>query len=191
MTADAATRIERWLPVKGFEGLYEVSDIGRVRGVDRILPYERRDQYSGRMLHIERKRRGQLLRPGRKPDGHVTVSLGRGQSKDVHVLVLEAFVGPCPAGHESLHGNDVPDDNRLINLRWGTRSDNLHDAVRNGCKPVGERHSSAKITAADVLMIRQQAEAGWGSMARLARQFQVSESTIRQIRDRKSWRHVV
>lgn len=124
--------VERWLPIVGFEGLYEVSDQGRVRGLDRKLLYERRDQYSGRMLMVERRRKGQVLRPGRKPSGHVSVSLGRGQSRDVHVLVLEAFVGPCPDKHEALHSNDIPDDNRLTNLRWGTRSENIYDAIRNG-----------------------------------------------------------
>lgn len=123
---------ERWLPVVGFEGLYEVSDMGRVRSLDRVLPYERVDQYSGRVLQIDRRRRGQLLQPGRKPSGHVSVALGRGQSRDVHVLVLEAFVGPCPEGKEALHGNDVGNDNRLANLRWGTRSENVFDAIRNG-----------------------------------------------------------
>ena len=47
---------ERWQPVVGFEGLYEVSNFGRVRGVDRILTYERTDQYSGKRLCINRKK---------------------------------------------------------------------------------------------------------------------------------------
>lgn len=50
----------------------------------------------------------------------------------VHVLVLEAFVGPRPPGMECLHSNDVGTDNRLSNLRWGTHSENLNDLVRNG-----------------------------------------------------------
>lgn len=123
---------ERWLPVVGFEAMYEVSDLGQVRSLDRILPYERTDQYSGRILSVQRKRKGQLLRPGRKSSGHLSVALGRGRSVDVHILVLTAFVGRCPDGYEALHDNDIPSDNRLANLRWGTRSENLHDAIRNG-----------------------------------------------------------
>lgn len=181
---------ERWLPVSGFEGLYEVSDRGRVRSLDRVLPYERRDQYSGRALLIERRRKGQLLRPGRQSDGHVSVSLGRGHSVNVHILVLQTFVGPCPDGHEALHWNDVPDDNRLSNLRWGTRSDNLLDAVRNGRKPVGDRHYGAKLTAADIPVIRRECHGGRGSVACLAKRFGVSESVIRQARDGRTWKHV-
>jgi hypothetical protein len=47
-------------------------------------------------------------------------------------LVLEAFVGLCPAGMEACHFNDDPADNRLENLRWDTHSNNHYDLVRNG-----------------------------------------------------------
>jgi len=181
---------EHWLPIKGFEGLYEVSDHGRVRSLDRILPYQRIDQYSGREITVHRTRKGQLLRPGRKPSGHVSVALGRGHSVDVHILVLEAFVGPCPSEHESLHANDIPDDNRLVNLRWGTRSENLLDAVRNGRKAVGDRTRQSKLSEADIPEIRRECRSGRGSISRLARRFGVNESTIRQVRDGRAWRHV-
>jgi hypothetical protein len=62
---------------------------------------------------------------------------------DVHVLVLTAFVGPCPDGNEALHFNDIPDDNRLSNLRWGTRSQNNHDAIRNGHRTYGRKIEEA------------------------------------------------
>lgn len=50
----------------------------------------------------------------------------------VHVLVLEAFVGPRPDGLQGCHWNDIKTDNRLENLRWDTASANMHDKVRNG-----------------------------------------------------------
>jgi hypothetical protein len=55
------------------------------------------------------------------------------------VLVLEAFAGPRPDGMDALHRDDNPTNNRFDNLRWGTRSDNLFDAVRNGGKARGEK----------------------------------------------------
>lgn len=57
--------------------------------------------------------------------GHVSVALGKGNSKLVHALVLLAFVGPRPDGFDILHMNHVPTDNRLSNLRYGTRSENM------------------------------------------------------------------
>ena len=50
----------------------------------------------------------------------------------VHVLVLEAFVGPRPAGHEGRHLDDVRSNNTLSNLAWGTQGENYQDALRNG-----------------------------------------------------------
>lgn len=112
---------ERWLPVVGYEGAYEVSDKGRVRSLDRV-------NARGHRL------RGRELRPGKHSRGYLVVNLAGPEGIRQHLahrLVLDAFVGPQPEKH-ALHWNDVPDDNRLDNLRWGTPSDNGRDSVRNG-----------------------------------------------------------
>ena len=103
-----------WREVAGEEGRYEVSDDGRVRSVMKGSPHE--------------------LKPwGRPPKGYLTVKFGHaGKSLSVHRLVLEAFRGPCPPGHEALHADDNHMNNHLSNLRWGTRSENQIDRVRNG-----------------------------------------------------------
>ena len=115
---------EQWAAVPGWEGRYEVSDNGRVRSMRR----------SGV--------RGGLLKPRRTQDGHLRVALFRdGERRDVgiHVLVLEAFVGPSAPGEEGRHLNDSSGDNRLANLAWGTRADNLADRKRNGILGIAAR----------------------------------------------------
>lgn len=129
------TKNEEWRPVIGYEGRYEVSDQGRVRR----LPREFTDSI-GRIYRFEEK----VLRPGRNTDsGHVTVFLAdkskKQSSKQVHVLVLEAFVGPRPEGTEACHFNDIASDNRLENLRWASRRDNNLDRVRNGIHPMASK----------------------------------------------------
>ena len=123
---------EKWLPVVGREGEYEVSDNGRVRSLTR-------KDSRGRQI-VER-----ILRPQRNGSGHHQVGLSTGRRGArlflVHRLMLEAFVGPCPPGHEALHRDDDPDNNRLSNLHWGTRSENTLDKVRNG------RHNMARRTS--------------------------------------------
>lgn len=123
-TTDPATSEEgdeRWRPVLGYEGLYEVSDRGNVRSLTRRLS-------NGRLW---RGRPVALIR--RAKSGHMFVNLNMPRKfRAVHALVLEAFVGPRPAGMHGLHWNDVPNDNRLENLRWGTPSENKYDEVRNG-----------------------------------------------------------
>lgn len=67
--------------------------------------------------------------------GHLGVKVRRSgvvKSRYVHQLVLEAFVGPRPTGMFGCHWNDVPDDNRLENLRWASPSANRFDMIRNG-----------------------------------------------------------
>lgn len=179
---------EQWRPVSGHEGAYEVSDRGRVRSLDRVHTYERVDQYSGRMLTVRRVHRGKMLRPGAQQSGHLSVVLGRGNTRSVHILVLEAFVGPRPGPqHEGLHWDDDTKNNALPNLRWGTRGDNLRDAARNGRTPTGERHPHAKLSEVDVRTIR--ANLGSTPIAALARQYGVSWDTIWSIKTGRSWKH--
>jgi len=111
---------EIWKPVPGYSG-YEVSDKGRVRSVDRINPDGRR--YKGQVLAQRTSNKGYRL-----------VNLA-GRTFTVHRLVLGGHAGPCPPGHESLHANDDPLDNRWPeNLRWGTKPENEGDKFRNGAR---------------------------------------------------------
>lgn len=58
-----------------------------------------------------------------------------GTSRRVHLLVLEAFVGPCPPGLEGCHTNGDGLDNKLTNLRWDTHAANMQDRLRHGRNP--------------------------------------------------------
>jgi len=122
---------EQWRPVVGFEGKYEVSDQGRVRSLDRGITYQKIDQYSGRLITVTKYMKGQMLRPGTMRSGHQFIVLGRGNGFCVHVLVLTAFVGPCPDGLECCHNDGDPANNRVGNLRWDTRLANVHDMMRH------------------------------------------------------------
>lgn len=115
---------ERWLPVVGWEGFYEVSDLGRVRSVSRIAVRNGKSyEMPGRVL--------QPLRNGKR----LGVSLcGKGKPvrRMIHQLVLEAFKGLCPEGQEACHYDDDSSNNRLSNLRWDTHPANEEDKKRNG-----------------------------------------------------------
>ena len=102
---------EQWWPIDGYEA-YEVSTLGRVRRGGRILNPYPIDQW-----------------------GHLSVGLwrnGRRVSRQVHHLVLEAFIGERPQGAETLHGDGDASNNLLSNLRWGTHSENEADRVSHG-----------------------------------------------------------
>lgn len=116
---------ETWKPVVGWEELYEVSDQGRVRSVDRTIHYK-----DGQT----RRYKGRVLKPWKNRKGYLQVSLcGEGQTnKFVHRIVLEAFVGDCPEGLETLHIDGNPANNHVGNLKWGTSNENSLDQVRHG-----------------------------------------------------------
>ena len=120
---------ERWLPVVGYEGLYEVSDIGGVRSLDRI------EQLTGPRPGL-RRRRGRVLRQFRlKTCPYLCVRLsknGVAVTRTVHTLVLEAFTGPRPGDMECRHLNGKHRDNSVANLAWGTHSENARDQVLHG-----------------------------------------------------------
>lgn len=118
---------EVWKPIVGFEGEYEVSNLGRVRTVEHVVV-----RRNGIPQSIPARIRKTYAHP---KTGHLAVRL---RSRDrvfrsgVHQLVLEAFVGPRPEGHEGCHHDGDPTNNRLDNLHWGTKSENNLDRVRHG-----------------------------------------------------------
>lgn len=113
---------EEWRPVVGFEGLYEVSSEGRVRSLDRNV----------RGRHGMRRISGVLLRPGIASNDYPTVAIGRGNTRTVHSLVAAAFIGPCPIGQEVRHRDGNRRNPRADNLRYGTRGQNIADAILSG-----------------------------------------------------------
>lgn len=124
---------EMWRPVIGGEGYYEVSDLGRVRSLPRVI------MRKNGMPHTVT---GEVLKTHRRSDGRFRADLhllsGRRQAL-VHRLVLEAFVGPEPGGMEGCHCDGDPANNRLENLRWDTPSGNTLDSVRHGTHPQARR----------------------------------------------------
>jgi len=169
---------EAWRSVVGYEGIYEVSDRGRVHSLDRHST-----DATGRV----RIWKGRLLRLSQSPEGYPRVGLhrdGETRSVSVHRLVAEAFHGPGE-GHVR-HLNHARDDNRASNLAWGTPAENWHDSVRDGRHPHGDSHGCAKLTALQVLAIRQDSR-----IHRLiANDYGISEGRVNVIKAGKGWRHL-
>lgn len=159
---------EQWRSVVGFPN-YEVSDLGRVR---------RRE--SGRVLKL-------ILR-----DGHGKYLVAcmsaypKVHQRPVHQLVMHAFVGSQAKGIEVRHLDGVPTNNRLSNLAYGTKSDNMQDAIRHGTFPLLENRPGAKLT-------RQQAVAIYLSdepTVILEARYGIGKGVVRQIKMRETWRSV-
>lgn len=117
---------EVWKPVTGYEGLYEVSNRGMVRSLDRIV----NSRWGKPVL-----RKGKILSLNQHRDGHLRIALrDQGVSRlfYVHRLVALEFVDNPDDLPLVRHWDDDPSNNLASNLRWGTVSDNWNDMVRNG-----------------------------------------------------------
>lgn len=169
---------EQWRPVAGSEGLYEVSDRGRVRSVDRAVSVVNRH---GTLE--TRSYRGRLLKPGAQRTGHVTVAIRKGRSVAVHVLVAAAFLGPRPEKADVLHRDGDPSNNHVGNLRYGTRSDNNRDVVFHGRR---------KLSVEQVRYLQERAKEGFyhGERYQLSRQWGVNSGTVWAAAAGKEYSHV-
>lgn len=156
---------EIWKAVVGFEGRYEVSNLGRV--------YSR---VSCRFLDKE---------PGNKHYPAVTLSPGR-KKRRIHALVLEAFIGPRPEGCVARHKNMPISDVRLANLEYGTVKENMHDKKRHGTFHLGEKTNHAKLTAEQVHAIKSD----FRIQQHIADDYGVSQGAISRIKSGKVWSHV-
>lgn len=164
--------VERWLPVVGEEGYYDVSSHGRVRSLDRVVVGVRRQHWKGMML-----------KPTNMGRGYVGVAL-RGRNKQrIHQLVAKAFLGSAPAGMVVCHNDGDPGNNRLENLRYDTQASNCRDTVAHGRSTRGESNPRAKLTAQKVRAIRadtRQARA-------IADDYGLHRAYVYALKSRRAW----
>jgi hypothetical protein len=159
---------EIWKPIDGFENLYEVSNLGRVKSLIK-----------------------NILLSQNKGSGYCRVSLTKNKkskSKLVHRLVAKSFI-PNPENKKFInHINGIKDDNRVSELEWSTSSENNKHAV--GFKNIrfGMDSGSNKLTDDNVIEIRKISDKL--SSRKIAKIFNVNKSAILNIINNKSWIHV-
>lgn len=166
---------EEWRVIIEFPD-YAVSSFGRVRRITSDP--------------LGRRRRDGILKGTVTSKGYHQMTLWRDGSQYcamVHRLVCITFHGPQPkAGHDVAHGDGNPMNNIKQNLRWATAIENEHDKRLHGTVAQGERQGIAKITAEDVVSIRNDAR----PQRRIAADYGVTQANISSLVRKKTWRHV-
>lgn len=152
---------ERWEPVAGWEGWYEVSDLGRVKRV-RVG--------RGGNTHIGRILKGRVGAPG-----YPEVILHRKPERRTVLVPLEVN-----------HIDGDKTNSQAVNLEWVTRSKNHQHALRLGLRAVGERHPNAKLSTAAVTDIRASYKRRSSVVGDLARKYGVRPETIWGVANRKT-----
>lgn len=163
---------EEWRDIPGYEGKYQASSLGNIRSLDRIVNCA----HGGK-----RRMRGRVLKPaGQKKDPHLRVVLGHGAiGSCVHTLVALTFLGPKPEGQEVRHLDGNPLNNRVDNLAYGTRTENILDVYRQG-------KAWRALTAEQVLEIRERLAAGETGAA-LAKEYGVGQACISSIKHGRTY----
>lgn len=161
---------EGWRPIKNYEELYEVSNLGRVRNI----------------------KTGKFRKGSITPFGYLRLCLynhGKTESRFLHRLILQAFM-ECPDGKtmvNHINGNKL--DNMLKNLEWVTASENVRHAYKLGLVDKrGEKNGHNKLTVQDVEKIRGELKSG-ESQVKIARKFGITPGTIWKIKTKVRWNY--
>lgn len=167
-----------WKEIKGYEGLYEVSNDGCVRSLEKRVPF----------MGSFTTKRARMMR-GRKLGGYLIVVLCKNAVKKTHLvhrLVAAAFINNPDNKKTVNHIDCNPLNNHYSNLEWTTQHENIMHSVGLNRHCHGETHGCSKLTAEQVLEIRTQAK---GILA-LADKYGVTYSAIKRARSGKTWKHL-
>jgi hypothetical protein len=173
--------LEAWKSVAHYEGLYEVSNLGRIRSLARLTRIR-----GGGLRELP----GRILHPGfrgtrtSRGNGYLGVSLYKSGQKPrnayVHDLVAEAFLGPRPILSQIDHVDGNKLNNFFGNLQYVSKSENMRRAAESNLMARGERHRSAKLTDAQVTEARRLRTEGMTHQA-IANNFGVTRECISRI----------
>lgn len=175
---------ELWKPITNYEGLYEISNYGKVKS-----------------LHKKWQPKERILKPGETVGGYLQVLLYKNNISKryyVHRLVLEAFVGPCLEGMETCHKDGVVNNNFIENLKYGTKKENQKDRILHGTNyynltnenTKGSNNFKAKLNEKQVRIIKWLLKDNYLTQREIGEVFSVSQSTINLIKNKKLWKHV-
>lgn len=175
--------VEEWRDIPDHEG-YQVSSLGRVRGVDRYITRVRNGKTSSIFV------RGRVLSLTINKDGYLRVGFGKRCNKHlVHRLMALAFLKPVPGKDMVCHKDGNRTNNVLPNIYWGDAADNAQDALRHGTHPLADpaNNPSAKMTWKDVRYIRRAYRVRGVKQRVLAKRYGVTQATISRLINNHSW----
>ena len=170
---------EIWKDIEGYEGLYQVSNLGRVKSLDRI---------DCRGQHLK----GKLIKPLPTKQEYVRVGLCKNGIRKhfmIHRLVAQAFI---PQHITVNHKDGNKSNNTVDNLEWLSQKENNIHAYRTGLKPHGTQRKDAKLNEQQVKEIRSNYipnDRNYSTRA-LARKYGVHPSIIQRVVNNKAYKNI-
>jgi hypothetical protein len=170
--------IEIWKKANGYSN-YEVSSLGRLK-----------------TYNWKGTKKEAILKPALDKSGYLRTVLksdeGISKTIKVHRVVLNTF-NPILEVMEVNHINGIKNDNRIENLEWVTRQQNIQHCIDNNLQYVlkGEEIGNSKLTEIDVIYIRANFKPRIITRNYLAKKFNVTEATIKDILQKRTWKHLL
>lgn len=175
---------ENWRDIPKFEGYYQVSDLGNVRGCDRFVAHPK-----GGKLFLKSR----VLKSSLNSNGYPFVALsllGKSKSIPIHKLVALTFLGGRPEGFDINHKDGNKLNSSVDNLEYCTRLENIHHAKALGLNnSIGENHARAKLKDSDIPAIRARLAIGHTQIS-IAKDYGVNHKAIGCIKSGKNWSHI-
>lgn len=170
---------EIWIDIKGYEDIYQVSNLGSIKSLDRYVEHRNREVFvSGRVLKQTNR------------NGYLRVILSKNgipKHINVHRLVAEYFV-MNPESKEYVHHVDCnKKNNRYDNLEWVTNYENSHDAWEKGLYISGSRSTDSKLSISQVETILKYYYVDGLYQKDIAKKYSVSQTFVSEIVRGKSW----
>lgn len=184
---------EEWKDVKGYKGLYQISNFGKIRSLDRIV----KTKGEGKKLI-----KGVYLYPSLDKNGYIKCTLSKDDKRKhlrLHRIVADHFIEKNKNHNLTVNhkdGNKL--NNNSLNLEWCTSIENINHAFKIGLRSSsGEKNPKAKLTKDKVIQIRtifenniKKYKSRNSLIKELSNKFNVSISTISHIIYKNTWSNV-
>ena len=184
LSSNKALEIWKPVPIKEYEDIYQVSGLGGVKSLARIVVRK-----NGARLSIAEK----ILKPANHNSGYFSVNLstkGKPKTFCIHELVALAFIGPRPKGkngEEIRHIDNNPLNNNYKNLTYGSRKENCNDRLRADTHTYGEKNGFSKLTFEEVGKIRRLKLSDNLNNLEISKMFKISKESVWRITHNKDW----
>lgn len=182
---------EEWRNIHGFEGLYQVSNFGRVKSLE--FKQTIKNRWGTLTTRVIKEKMLKDWRPAhqRKYAHVILYKNGKGKTAGIHTLVAAAFLGPRPVSMVICHNDGNKANNNVDNLRYGTVKENSEDDIKHGVNffKNGENHPTSKLSNKDVIEIRSRFACG-ENQTKIANDYGIVQQTVSGICREKVWKHV-